>query len=91
MTKALKKQKPSNQNNLGTEYLSSNMSFIKRSKYKIHKSISSIFNDDDFIRNYITLKNNYLSVVPIKIDFTDHDLISKMKSWEHIQVTNEKD
>lgn len=30
------------------------------------------------------LKNNYLSVVPIKTDFTAHHLIDKMNSWEKI-------
>ena len=52
----------SNKNNVETEYLSSNMSFIKRGKYRMHKTISKIFNDDDFITNYVKLDNNYLSI-----------------------------
>lgn len=52
----------SNKKEVETEYLSSNMSFLKRSKYKMHKAVSKIFNDDDFITNYINLDNNYLSI-----------------------------
>jgi len=29
------------------------------------------------------LKNNFASLVPIKVDFTDHGLIEKMKNWEY--------
>jgi hypothetical protein len=45
-----------------TEYLSGNLSFVQKAKYKFHKSVSQIFNDDEFIQNYVHLNNNYLAV-----------------------------
>ena len=35
------------------------------------------------------LKNNYASVVPIRIDFTDHAILDKLKSWETAIIKNE--
>ncbi len=35
------------------------------------------------------LKNNYLAVVPVKTDFTDHELVSKLKGWESEIKINE--
>jgi 5'-nucleotidase len=29
------------------------------------------------------LKNNYISVVPIKVDFTCYNTINKIKNWEN--------
>lgn len=36
------------------------------------------------------LKNNYTSVVPVKVDFTDHALIKNIKHWESDKVRNEE-
>lgn len=36
------------------------------------------------------LMNNYLSVVPIRIDFTAHDQIEKLKAWETNNSFNEE-
>lgn len=36
------------------------------------------------------LKNNYITVVPIKTDFTARELVSEMKDWDINNVVNEK-
>lgn len=36
------------------------------------------------------LKHNYLSVVPIKTDFTDHELLSSLRSWEKVEAVRER-
>jgi 5'-nucleotidase len=36
------------------------------------------------------LKNNYASIVPIKVDFTDHSLIEDLKKWESSSIKDEK-
>jgi len=35
------------------------------------------------------LKNNYLSVVPVNTDFTDHSLLKELKNWETTTQRNE--
>ena len=35
------------------------------------------------------LANNYLAVVPVKTDFTDHALISQLSKWESKKIENE--
>ncbi len=35
------------------------------------------------------LANNYISVVPIKTDFTDHGLIEKLRAWEKTGILDE--
>lgn len=36
------------------------------------------------------LSNNFISVVPVNVDFTAHSAINKMKTWEMDNVYNEK-
>lgn len=44
------------------EYLSGSLSFLEKTKYKLHKSIAHFFADDEFVRNYVNLENNYSAV-----------------------------
>jgi len=35
------------------------------------------------------LKNNYASIVPVNVDFTNHAMIGKLKEWESVNIKNE--
>ncbi|MBN2699310.1 MAG: 5'/3'-nucleotidase SurE [Bacteroidales bacterium] len=36
------------------------------------------------------LKNNYASIVPVNVDFTNHALIRELKGWEKADISNEE-
>lgn len=59
------KKKEVDNTNKSQEFLSGSMSFLEKTKYKLHKSVSRIFNDEDFVKNYVNLENNYSAIKDI--------------------------